>query len=109
MSDIYIWQDENLWGVMDDTLRVRIGRTEASYLWIGVDIQMWSDRPTMANYTHDDLNHYQPGDLTLTDDGMLTALHQHAAVVEFRMGFTLRVPPAFVAPLREAIKAASGG
>lgn len=109
MADVFTWQDGNLWGVMDDTLRVRIGRSEAGYLWIGVDIRMWADRPTMGNFTHDDSNQYQPNDLTLTDDGLLTALHRHEAQADFRTGFTLRVPLAFVGPLRKAIKAASEG
>ncbi len=106
MTEVIAWNEANFWGVMDDTLRVRIGRSAASYLWIEVDIQMWSDRPTMGNLTSQDFNHYELDDLTLTDDGVLTALHRHPAGVNSRTSFTLRVPLSFVQPLRAALAAA---
>lgn len=106
--DVYTWQEPHLWGVLDDTLRVRIGRTEEGYLWISVDIQIWPDRPTMGNFTHADTNRYAHGEITLTDDGLLTAMHRHPAEQDFRSGFSLRVPLSFVSPLRQALERAGG-
>lgn len=105
----YTWQDGNLWGVLNDDLRVRVGLSEgAGRFWISVDARMWDDRETMANFSHDDHNTYSTEEITLTDDGCLTALHRQrtASGIDFRTGFTLRVPLAFVEPLRAAIKAA---
>lgn len=106
--DVYSWQETNLWGVLDDTLRVRIGRTEDGYLWIGVDIQMWPDRPTLGNFTLGDTNRYAPGEITISADGLLTAMHRHPAEHDFRSGFSLCVPPSFVSPLRQALERAGG-
>lgn len=108
MADVYCWQEGTLWGVLDDDLRVRLGLCDqAGGIWIGVDARLWDDRPDQASYTHDDFNRYQPDEITVTDDGLLTALHQHSTcrAVEFRSGFTVRVPLAFVAPLRVALAA----
>ena len=104
--DVYAWNEPNLWGVLDDTLRIRIGVTEEGYLWISVDIQMWPDRPSKGNFTHGDHNRYDPGEITLTDHGLLTAMHRHPAEHDFRSGFALRVPLSFVAPLRQALEQA---
>lgn len=106
----YTWQDGNLWGVLNDDLRVRVGLAEGTGgLWISVDARMWDDRETMANFSHDDHNTYALEEITVSDDGCLTALHRQstASGIDFRTGFTLRVPQAFVEPLRTAIKAAS--
>lgn len=105
---LYTWQESNLWGVLDDTLRVRIGRTEEGYLWISVDIQMWPDRKSLGNFTYGDHNRYAPGEITLTDDGLLSAMHRHPAEHDFRSGFSLRVPLSFVSPLRQALERAGG-
>jgi len=104
--DVYTWQEPNLWGVLDDTLRIRIGRTDEGYLWISVDIQMWSDPPTMGNFTHGDTNRYATGELTISEDGLLTAMHRHPPEHDFRSGFSLRVPLSFVSPLRAALERA---
>ena len=106
--DVYTWQEPQLWGVLDDTLRIRIGVTEEGYLWISVDIQMWPDRPTMGNFTHGDTNRYAPDEITIRDDGLLTAMHRHPAEHDFRCGFSVRVPLSFVTPLRVALESARG-
>ncbi len=108
MADIYTWNEGTLWGVLNDDLRVRLGLCEqGGGLWIGVDARLWDDRPDQACYTHDDYNRYQADEITVTDDGLLTALHRHATArpVEFRSGFTVRMPLAFVEPLRAALAA----
>ena len=108
MADVYTWQEGTLWGVLNDDLRVRMGLSErAGGLWIGVDARLWDDRPDLANYTHDDFNRYQPDEVQITDDGLLTALHRHntAKPVEFRSGFTVRLPLSFIEPLRSALAA----
>lgn len=105
----YVWNEDGLWGVMDDTLRIRLGKGTGDGLWIGVDAQWSDDRDTLANYTSDDVNNYRAAEITITDDGCLSAFHRQstASGIDFRTGFTLRVPQAFVKPLRAAIKAAS--
>lgn len=108
MADIYTWNEGTLWGVLNDDLRVRLGVCEqGGGLWIGVDARLWDDRPDQASYTQDDYNRYAPDEITVGDDGLLTALHRHATAqpVEFRSGFTVRLPVAFVEPLRAALAA----
>lgn len=108
MSDIYSWNEGSLWGVLNDDLRVRLGVCEqGGGIWIGIDARLWDHRPDLASYTHDDYNRYQPEEIQITDDGLLTALHWHttAQPVEFRSGFTVRMPLAFVVPLRAALVA----
>lgn len=109
MDAPHVWNEGSMWGVMDDTLRIRLGRLDDGGLWIGVDAKLWDDRDTLANFTHDDHNTYTVDEITVADDGCLTALHRQrtAQVVDFRTGFTMRVPLAFVEPLRAALKAAS--
>jgi hypothetical protein len=108
----YTWNEDGIWGVLNDDLRVRVGRSQGSdRLWIGVDARWRDDRDDQANYTHDDHNTYAADEISIDAEGLLTALHRHdsARVVDFRQGFTLRLPPSFIAPLRKAIKAASEG
>lgn len=105
----YTWRDGDLWCVLNDDLRIRVGLAEGTNrLWICVDARLWDDRPDLANFSHDDVNTYDRDEIQLTDDGLLTALHRQgtASVIDYCTGFTLRVPQAFIAPLREAIKAA---
>lgn len=105
----YTWHEDGIWGVLNDDLRVRVGLSQGTgRLWIGVDARLWDDRHDHANYTADDFNTYTLDEITLTDDGCLTALRRHDGHhgFDFRTGFTLRVPQAFVEPLRLAIKCA---
>jgi hypothetical protein len=104
--DLYTWNEDGIWGVLNDDLRVRVGRAQGTgRMWIGVDARLWDDRPDQANYSHDDLNTYAPDEITIDGEGLLTALHRHetARVVDYRQGFTLRLPLAFVEPLRGAL------
>lgn len=106
MADVYNWNEGTLWGVLNDDLRIRMGISEGTgRLWIGVDARLWDDRPDQANYSHDDFNTYRPDEITIGADGLLTALHRHqtAGVVDYRQGFTLRLPQSFVEPLRVAL------
>jgi hypothetical protein len=102
----HTWNEGQLWGVMNEDLRIRVGLLpDTGHLWIGVDARVWDNRPTMADYSHDDHNTYAPDEITVTDDGCLTAMHRQrtAQAVDFRTGFTLRLPLAFVAPIRIAL------
>lgn len=83
---------------------------EGDWVSVGVDAE-WSDEEPgeLVNYAHDTAPRCGPDDtLTITDDGLLTAMIKAKAssTVDFRQGFTVQLPTAFVPFIRKAIELA---
>ena len=82
---------------------------ERKTLSVGIDAEWSDDKPgSLANYTpiyesgDDDC---QPGDVTISDDGLLSVLpvQRAASHVVIRIGWTAQLPPELVEPIRRAI------
>lgn len=83
---------------------------EGDCVSVGVDAE-WSDANPgeLANYSYDAAPRCGRDDaLTITDDGLLTAMTKAkaASTVDFRQGFTVQLPRAFVPLIRKAIELA---
>lgn len=113
---LYEYQPEHggRWlGVADDGFshyRVTFRWSEDGTVSVGVDAE-WSDKEPgkLANFTHEVFAYCGPNDsLAIDDDGLLTVLARRSAAstVDFRSGFTLQLPSAFIAVVRKAIRLA---
>ncbi len=102
------------WLVVADELfehyRLRLGqRDEDGEVWVGIDARHSDDREVLANYTPS----YEgsgpplmPADVTIADDGFLSVMgrvRHCASGVDIRKGFTVKLPVAFVVPVRKAL------
>lgn len=90
--------------------RLRFYSTDEGNVSVGVDAE-WDDfHPgDMANFTNEIHADCGPNDtLSIADDGLLTVLARKlsASSVDFRTGFTLQLPSAFVPAVRKAIRLA---
>lgn len=90
--------------------RLRFHSSDEGNVSVGVDAE-WSDfKPgELANFTHEMYAECGPNDtLSITDEGLLTVLARKlaATTVDFRAGFTLQLPTAFVPAVRKAINLA---
>ncbi|WP_320201795.1 hypothetical protein RMR16_026885 (plasmid) [Agrobacterium sp. rho-13.3] len=104
---LYSW-----FGVYDshvENYRITFFADEHGTVSVGVDAR-WNDTASgLANFTHDIYVKCGPeecGDtLSISDDGLLTAMERvnTASAVCLSKGLTLRLPPAYVVPIRLAI------
>lgn len=112
------WHDGDVYGVLMGGLRVCIqlerdvhdsSSSLTGRLHVSVDARVWDDRPDMGSCTHECPGSYAPSEIRVTDDGLLTALRRLSTCsdVDFRSGFTLKMPIAFVAPIRAALDSAT--
>lgn len=97
-------------GVADEAFkhyRLSFSWSEEGNVSVGVDAE-WSELHPgdLANFTHEVYADCGPNDtLSITDAGLLTVLARRdsAVAVDFRTGFTLQLPAAFVPVVRKAI------
>lgn len=100
-------------GVADEGFshyRVTFNWYEDGTVSVGVDAEWSDDEPgSLANFTHEVVAYCGPNDsLAIDGDGLLTVLARRSAAstVDFRSGFTLQLPIAFVPVVRRGIRLA---
>lgn len=103
-SAYYVVADEHF-----EQFRVTFYPSEDGLVSPGLDAQWSKDRPgELANYTSEIQAYCASDELSIDEAGLLTALARglQRQVVDFRQGFTVRLPATFVPAIRLAIAAA---
>lgn len=66
------------------------------------DIDRMADFTPQYEYS---ANAFRPSEIHIAEDGTLTAMHQQGATVDIRWGLSVRLPAAYLAPVRAALAA----
>lgn len=100
-------EDETLFVVLGPAHRIRLSAyRESGRLSVGIDAEWSDDQPgQLADYTPQDSCDCVPGEVTVSEDGLLTVMPRQssAAHVVIRIGWTAQLPAEMFEATRRAI------